>query len=81
MLLQPEVVIRPGAVGGPGAAVLTASVPPGRPKVGAPQIEYWSWVYIGPLSLSLVIHEITPQSDGRPSRRNSAQSCLLAGSA
>ena len=62
LLLQPEVAISPGAVGGPGAAVSTLSVPPGRPKVGEPQIEYWSCVYIGPLILSPVIQLITPQS-------------------
>ena len=81
LLLQPEVAIIPGAVGGPGAAVSTLSVPPGRPKVGEPQIEYWSCVYIGPLILSPLIQLITPQLDGRPSRRNAAQFWWLAGSA
>ena len=51
-----------------GAAVLIVSVPPARPKVGLPQIEYWSCVYIGPLILSPEIKEIVPQLEERPLR-------------
>ena len=57
----------------PGAADAMVSLVV-RPKVGEPQISYWSWVYVGPAMLSPLIQLMSLQSLGRLSRSNAAQS-------